>query len=891
MAVTESLDQYSLLRDGQSVHVRSVRPDDRDELLALNAAVSDRSLYLRFFGVSRWAADQFVNNDILGATAGPTLVAEVAGRIVGVAGFAPAAGAEAEIGILIADEFQHTGVGTVLLEYLASWARHQGIECFRAEVLAENGPMMRMLQDLGYPISAELVDGVEQVRMQLGPTAKLAERLGARDQLSDQASLRPLLSPRSVVLIGVGHRPESVGRRVLANLVSAQFTGTIAIVHPHEHEIDGIACVHSITELDPVPDLAVIAVPAEAVTRTVAECGRRGVPAAIVLSAGFAEFGPAGAEAQAELLRVARAHGVRLLGPNCLGVVNTAPAVHLNATFAPMPTTTGGLAIASQSGALGIGLIQAADRLGIGLAQFVSLGNKADISTNDLLLAWETEPQISTIALYLESFGNPQKFARIARRVSRTKPIVAIKSGRSVAGQRAGLTHTAAAAASEAAVDAMFDQAGVVRVEDLGGLLDACRVLTSCQRPRGPRIGIVGNSGGPEILAADAAVSAGLEVNPLSERLQDYLRRAAPALAASTNPVDLGAAVTPDHLEAATRVLLASGEIDLVLAVITPTSVAEPAALLEAVQRVAGSMAKPLTAVVTGAPDTSRPVALDRALPVFEFPEPAARALGVLWRYSRIRAELGEPVTPPVTPAPKPAADLVHQALLDGAEWLPPDQTAKLLALYGVSVAPYRLVASPDACAAAATELGFPVAIKAAGPVAHKTELGGVQLDVEDEAAARRAYAKVADLTGGAVLVQPMLTGDVEVLVGGLRDLRFGPLVAVGAGGVLTDLMDDRQILIAPVTPARVAVALKQLRMARLLTGFRGRRPVSTTALARLVHRVGQLVAELPEVAELDLNPVVCHGNSLIVTDAKIRLAEPIPAEDPTVRSLAAMPS
>jgi len=897
MTATDLIERYSLLADGRPLHVRSVQPEDEPGLLALNAAASDRSIYLRFFAANRQAADRYVSTEL--KAPGPdhhALLAEVGDQVVGVSSFSRVDEAQAEIAVLVADDFQHTGVGTLLLEHLASVARHCGIRQFVAEVLPENGTMIHALRDLGYRASSAFESGVDRIVLDLTPTDETWAALDSRDRTAEVASLRPLLAPRSVVLIGTGARSNSVGRQVLANLVSGGFVGTISIVHPRLPEIDGITCHPSVAALPNVPDLAVVAVPALAVVDVVAELGRHGVGAAAVLSSGFSELGADGIAEQQRLVRVAREHGIRLLGPNCLGLINTDPSVRLNATFAPLPLHRGGLAIASQSGALGIGLMHAAGRSGIGVAQFVSVGNKADVSGNDLLLAWQDDPAVSMIALYLESFGNPRKFARIARRVSRRKPILAIKAGRTHAGQRAGQSHTAAAASSDVVVDALFEESGVIRVDDMGALLDAVRALATGRWPEGPRVAIVGNSGGPEILAADAAAAAGLDVVELSESVQGYLRRAVPSLAGAANPVDLGAGVQPPQLESAIRLVLDSDEVDMVLGVVTQTSVADPAALTETFRRLAATTHKPILVVQTGEPDRSLAIDAQASVAFFEFPEPAARALATMWRYARIRRA-------PVEREARldiPGRLLARHRIIEAMEsqdfaatggWLSHREAAGLLDSYGVSVAPYRLARSADEAEAAATELGFPLAIKADGAIAHKTELGGVRLNIRDLAGLREAYAAVGGLTAGAVLLQPMISGDIEIVVGGLQDPQFGPVVMVGAGGILTDLLDDRRVLLAPAGPAEIRAAIDELKLARLLAGFRGRPPVSEAAVTELVGRIGQLVADLPDVAELDLNPVIGVGDSLTVVDVKIRLAAGAPRPDAAIRQLSVIPA
>ena len=897
MPAPELLDRHALLTDGRPVRIRAVQAADRSALLSLTAASSDRSIYLRFFTVSRRTAERYV--DFL--TRPPTaehaaLLAELDGRLIAVAGFERNGPDSAEIGVLVADDFQHEGVGTLLLEQLAALARRRGIASFIAEILVENAGMTKTLRALAYPIRSRITDGVSTLTVDLRPTDAVLAALDARDWVADGASLRPVLAPSSVVVVGAGSRDRSVGREVLRNLLQGGFRGELFVVNPNHRQVLGVPSVSSALELPVAADLAVIAVPAARVVDAVADCGRRGVRGVVVISSGFGEFSSDGRQRQRQLVQAVREHGMRLIGPNCLGLINTDPTVRLNATFAPLVVPSGGLALASQSGALGIAVLRAAAGSGLGISQFVSIGNKADVSGNDLLIAWAADRRTKVIGLYLESFGNPRKFARIARRVSECKPVLAIKAGRSQAGQRAGQSHTAAAAASDVIVDALFEQAGVLRVDTMEQLLDAARVLTELPLPAGPRVAVVGNSGGPGILAADAAVAAGLTVAALSEPLRADIRRLAPDAAGIDNPLDLGAGMQPGTLEAVLSVLLNSSEVDAVLGIVTQTLVADRDELETAFARAASLSDKPIVLVQTGEPNRSVPVAENRSLPVFGFPEPAALALGVAWRYAGIRrtaAGTAEPAAGNAEPEPPGQVRTTARRLLAGWQtddrgsgWLDSERAAALLELYGVRSCPHRLVHSEAQAEAAARQLGYPVALKLAG-VVHKTDADGVRLDIRDAGQLRSAYRKLAGHAPHGVLMQPMVAGDVEIIVGGLQDPVFGPVVMVGAGGVFADLVDDRRFLLAPVGPARAAAAIAELRLTRLLDGYRGRPPVSRPALARLVSQVSALVDDLPEIAEIDLNPVLGRGEELTAVDAKIRLADAAVRPDPAVRTLA----
>ena len=513
--------------DGGLVHIRVVTPGDASGVRALHARASDQSIYLRFFSVSRATAESYV--PLLTKPSGRNhhaLAACLHGEIVGVASFERLDRDAAEIALIVADDCQHEGIGMLLLEHLASVARHLGLRRFVAEVLTENRSMARLLRDIGFVTHTVVDRETTQVVLDLDPAERLITSIGERDRAADSASLNSLLAPRSIAIVGASDRVRSVGHQVLRNILEGGFTGTVEVVSPHNASILGVATVPSPDKLAVAPDLVIVAVPAEHVPAVVRACGERGARAVVLLSAGFGEVGQQGKALQDEVLDIVRGYGMRLVGPNCVGLVNTDPGVRLNATFAALPMQPGCFSMLAQSGAFGIAFLVSAARAGLGVSQFVSVGNKADVSGNDLMLRWERDPSTRVIGMYLESLGDPQRFARIARRVSRGTPILAIKSGRTAVGQRAGLSHTAAAASSDAAIGAVFRSGGVLRMSTMQDMLDAARVLSEQPLPAGSRVAIVGNSGGPEILAADSAVAAGLTVVDLRPTTQALLRSA-----------------------------------------------------------------------------------------------------------------------------------------------------------------------------------------------------------------------------------------------------------------------------------------------------------------------------------------------------------------------------
>ncbi|MGZ8782506.1 MAG: acetate--CoA ligase family protein, partial [Gaiellaceae bacterium] len=622
---------------------------------------------------------------------------------------------------------------------------------------------------------------------------------------------------------------------------------------------------------DPV-DLAVIAVPGEHVLAAAEDALRSGVRALVVISAGFAEVGSEGAERQDQLLALVRAHGARLIGPNCLGIAVAGP--RLNATFAARSAPSGNIGFSSQSGALGLALLEAADSRGLGLSAFVSIGNKADVSSNDLLEWWEDDEATELVLLYVESFGNPRRFGRLARRVARRKPILALKSGTSTTGQRAASSHTAALAGSEAGVNALFHQAGVTRASSLEELIDVATLLSSQPEPKGRQVAVLTNAGGLGILAADACDAAGLQLPAFGEETVSRLRKLVPAEASVANPIDMLGSATAASYEQALPIVLDDPHVDAVLVLFVPAVSAtadQVAVAVDAAARTAGS-AKPVLAVVmssAGVPDALRS---GSAAAAFAYPESAARALGrVAERAEWLRRPLGS--VPALEGIDRVAAARVVEVALARSEdsWLDAAETRELLTAYGLPLIPERVAGDADAAAQAAAELGFPAVVKSAVAGAHKTETGGVALDLENEAAVRSAAERI----GFPVIVQPMLRHGTELLAGLLQDPVFGPLVAFGPGGIHAELIGEASLRIAPLTDIDADELVTDGKAGRLVRGFRGAPAADLAALVDLVHRLAALGEDLPAVAELDLNPVLGFPDRAVAVDARVRIRRP----------------
>jgi len=863
-----------VLRDGSTMRFHAPLREDADALLAFYRRLSDHSLYLRFHGA------RAIGPELVAPLLDPdwhergALVGTKDDKIVAVANYVRLRDPRtAEIAFAVADELQGRGIATRLLERLADVATETGIEEFVAEVLIDNAAMLRVFAEAGFATSRETSHGTAEVRLALAPTEKLRERIDERDHVAVVSSLQPFFEPRTVAVVGASPRAGSIGGELFRNVLRGEFDGVAYPVNRSGASVAGVRAYTTVAEIGEPVDLAVICLPGHAVLDAAEEALEAGVRALCVISAGFAEIGSEGAARQEQLVAMIRAHGARLLGPNCLGIA--ASHRHLNATFGPHRVPAGNVGFSSQSGALGLAVLERAADRRLGLSAFVSVGNKADISSNDLLEYWEDDPDTGVVLLYLESFGNPRKFARVARRVARTKPIVAMKAGRTTTGARAASSHTAALAGSEAAVDALFDQAGVLRVDTLEDLLDVTGLLATQPLPRGRNVAVLTNAGGLGILCADACDAAGLTLPPLADATLEGLRAILPAEASVDNPVDMLGSAVGSTYEQALPFVLADPGVDAVIVLFVPPVVAGADEIAESVARAvdtAGRAEKPvLVSIISGAgtPDAllSAPVAS------FSYPESAARALG----RAAARAEW---LRQPQGRVPEldgiDAARAAGIARAAGDRWLTPAETRELLEAYGIPLVAERTACSVEEAVAAAAELGYPVVLKTAAAGVHKTEVGGVAVDLRDEAAVREAGERI----GAPLLVQSFVRGGVELLVGAFQDPVFGPLVALGPGGTLAELIGDAAFRLAPVTDADAAELVASGKVGRLLGGYRGAEPADAQSVSELLLRIGRLVDDVPEIAELDLNPVLARPEGCVAVDARVRVAP-----QPTTRS------
>jgi acyl-CoA synthetase (NDP forming)/GNAT superfamily N-acetyltransferase len=864
---------HALLRDGSIAEIRPLAAADEGELHALNERVSVRTRLMRYFSVSDRPGRWYVEHLMEQLPLGNALVARVNGELVGVASYArlesePGIG---ELAVLVDDQHQGTGLGSLLLEHVAHLARSAGINRLHAEVLAENAVMLAMLRASGLHLEARSSAGVTELRIDTFEDEQAQEAVLRRDVTSERASLERVLAPRSCAVVG-SSKEGSVGSRVVAALRGYGFTGPV-------HVVDRPGGLRALEHVD----LVVVCVPAKRVLDVAKDAAEVGAAGLLVLTAGFAETDAEGRVLQDELLRLCRAAGMRMIGPNCLGVVNTDPDVRLNATFCETRTPSGRIAVISQSGAVGIAALRHAERRRAGLSLFVSTGNKADVSGNDLLEYLADDDQTSVVAMYLESFGNPRKFARLVRMLSRTKPVVVVKSGRTAAGARAGQSHTAAAATPDVATDALLRSAGAIRADDMTELFELATVLDASPLPRGRSVAVIGNSGGPGVLAVDALAAAGLEVAELSEDTQRELRRLVPSSASVQNPVDLLATVTPEQVGQAVEVLLRDHSVDAVVSVYTAVTAGSEEHVAAAL--VAAADAVPDVPLLTTFPGADGPpTALTREgrpdLPFFEYPEQAARVLAKVVRYAEWRSA----TTPPLTGSPPSRLEGLLPVLSDvdvTPRWLDPDEVGTVLRALSIPAAPAVAARDIERAVGAADVVGYPVVLKAHGPtIVHKSDVGAVVTGIRDAAQLRQAWEQMATRLGTAMvggLVQRQLsTADgIELVVGGYVDEAVGPLVMVGLGGTLTDVLADRVLRVPPRSTEEALSQIAELRCAPVLGPFRGRPALDLHAVAGVLVAIGDLLSSCPEVTEVDLNPVLATPTGVWALDARIAVARP----------------
>ncbi|MEO7745987.1 MAG: GNAT family N-acetyltransferase [Actinomycetota bacterium] len=863
-----------VLRDGGVAHVRPIRPQDAPAVHAFHDAQSAESVYLRFFAplphLSEKDVARFTQVDHLNRVG---LVATLGDDIVGIARYDRIEGTSAEVAFNISDAHQGRGLGSVLLEHLTVAARERGITRFVAEVLPQNRKMMTVFTEAGYEVAHGYEDGVISLAFDISPTENSARVRESREHRAESRSMRGLLNPRSVVVVGASRDPDSIGHRLLENIRAGGFTGAVHAVNHDAFEVQGVASHARVTDSPGPIDLAVVAVPADAVDDVVRDCARAGVRGLVVVSAGFAETGEQGRRRQDQLVRVARANGMRVVGPNSFGVVNNDPLVRLNASLAPTLPPAGRFGLFSQSGALGIAVLDSAARRSLGVSTFVSAGNRADVSGNDVMQYWLDDTSTDAVGLYLESIGNPRKFSRIARRLARTKPVIVVKSGVSSFSVPPGHAVRASRLPREA-LDEMLRQSGVIRVENVHQLFDVAQLVVHQPLPQGPRVAVVTNSDALGVLAADACTSWGLEV--------------------VHGPVALPSAAAAQEFREALSLAFADPDVDSVVVGFIPPLVTLDTEVATAVAEVAGASQKACVATFLGMRGVTDALSSGaRTVPAYPTPEDSVRALVSATRYSQWRQrDRGGRVAP--GPLYRDAARAVVAAAAplgpDGV-WLTNAQSAELLAAYGIELWPSFPVRTADEAAAAAVRVGYPVVLKAtAEGLRHRADLGAVRLDIGREDQLSEAFAEMHErlqaLGEDVFAVQAMAPAGLACVVRSTEDPLFGPVVEFGVGGPPTELLGDVARRFPPLREGDVADLVRSVRAAPLLFGHRGAAPVDVDALEDLIARLSVLADELPQVAYLELNPVVVSTRGLAVLDAGIRLAEPPGRTDTDQRRL-----
>ena len=885
-----------ILRDGSTAFVRLARVEDKQALSDFFGHCSLETMRRRFFSLSRPCSDVVAahcdNSEPHSAlTLVVTRTREGEPCIVATGSYFSKDERTAEVAFAVDDGIQGKGLGTLLLERLALLATRNGFTRFWAVTHADNRSMRDVFRESGFAVKESMEGGDIEVNLSVLPNETSVSRTELRDRVSTVASLRPFFQPKSVAVIGASRNPSSIGYRILECLALNGFKGSIYPVNPSAAEIRGLRTYATVRELPESADLAVIAVPRDAVLGVLDDCAARGVRAVIIITAGFAEVNSVGRELQQRLIEKARGYGMRMIGPNCLGLINTDPSIRLNASFSPVFPPAGRIAMSSQSGALGLAVLAAARRFGLGLSTFVSVGNKADVSGNDLLQYWEEDPATDVILLYLESFGNPRRFARIARRVSRRKPIVAIKSGRTKAGGRAAGSHTAALAASEVAVDALFRQSGVIRADTLEEMFDLAAALGSQPLPLGRRIAIITNAGGPAILCADACEAGGLVIPEFSAVLRSRLAASLPAAASTANPVDMIASATPEQYGQVIDNVLASGEVDALIVIYIPAGQSETEAFVGAIRtsvgkaRAAGKSDTPVLACLMAEPGAwAAPDLNGERIPIYAFPEAPARTLGKIMAYAEWRVS-SEGSIPDFENLNLPSASAVCRRALAqrGTGWLTANEIRVVLEAVGLQLPPGGVAGTAQEAVELATKIGFPVAVKLAShQLVHKTEQGGVCLNLADADAVGRAFDEIRDRLKrenqldamDGVLVQPMISGGVEVMMGVTQDPLFGPLIAFGLGGIYVEILADVSFRVTPLTDRDAAEMVHSIRGYRLLQGYRGHPATNIEDIEEVLLRLSRLVEEIPEISEVDLNPVIAMppGEKCRIVDARIRV-------------------
>lgn len=858
-----------ILRDGRICHIRPIRPSDRESLANFHESLSAQTVYYRFFApypsLTDKDLDRFTQVDYVDRIA---FIAEDAGTLIGVGRYDRIDRASAEIAFVISDEHQGRGLGSILLEHLATTARENGISRFEAEVLPTNRRMLSTFEEAGYKPSSSMEEGVVSLHFDINPTETSREVMQAREHRAEARSMEYLLAPRGVVLIGASRREGSIGNLLLRNLRDGGYEGPLYAIHPQAQEIETVPCLPSLEDVPGPIDLAVIALPAADVTDATTACGAARVRGAVIVSSGFGESGPEGRVLQDRLVTHARSSGVRIIGPNALGLINTGPDVRLNASLVAQMPPAGRVGFFAQSGALGASLLSEARRRGLGVSSFVSAGNRVDISANDMLQYWEDDEATGVVLLYLESVGNPRKFTRVARRLAPKKPVVAVRSGRS--SQALPLGHTVRRTTlPPQAVDAMFEQAGVMQVDTVSELFDVASLLCMQPLPKGGRVRIVGNSDAVAVLTADACEAKGLSI--------------------AGQPRTIAHNATDEDLVDAIREAVTDPNSDAVILVHVPVLHGDDPAVIRSAIAVSMNSSKPILAVSLSLNQEMAVVRADGAeglpgmgaIPVFREVEPAAKALATTVEYARwLKRPKGE--TPDLPDVQQDKARRLMESIRErvtqthGEDAQVPVDDADLQGLlecYGIRLWDSHWVGTENHAVEVADKIGYPVVLKTVHPgLAHRPDLGGVRFNLENPRAVRTAYLSLtATLPPEAqkrLVLQQQAPPGISVVIEKREDALFGPVVSFGLAGDVPRLLDDRSYRIPPLTDRDAHSLISTPKASPLLFGYRNAPRVDTEGLVDVINRVARLAEDIPELTRLELNPVIASANSVAVIGA-----------------------
>jgi acyl-CoA synthetase (NDP forming)/GNAT superfamily N-acetyltransferase len=857
-----------LLRDGRTAHIRPIQSDDEQLMVEFYDRVSDESKYYRFFSpmpkLSERDVRRFTHVDHRDRVA---LVMLLQGRMIAVGRFDVVKPQEAEVAFLVEDQHQGRGIGQLLLEHLAQAGRERGVERFIAEVLPDNTRMIQTFRDAGYRVASGYADGVITLEFPIDPTDTAIGVMHDREHVAESASIHRFFHPASVAIVGASRRQDTIGQLLVRNLVNADFTGRVYVVNPAATAVSGMPAYKSVNEIPDDVEVAIVAVPADAVTDVVLDCAAKGVHGLIVISSGFAETGEEGRRRQRHLVGLSRSYGLRLIGPNCLGVINTDPTVSVNASLSSVMPARGRAGFFCQSGALGSAILEKVKNRGLGISTFVSAGNRADVSGNDLLQYWEEDEATEVVMMYLESIGNPRKFSRIARRVSLRKPIVAVRSGRTTQGVPMGHT-VRKISAPQAAVDAMFRQAGIIQVDTLEDMFDVAQLLAHQPLPRGRRVAIVGNSDALGLLAADAAAAVGLVVN---------------------RSVALGAEATAEDFEDALDDAIDDEDVDSVIAVYIPPLNVSGDEVANVLAAVGEQSDKPLVSSFLGAqgipellrvPDVAGSTAGRGSVPSYPGVEAAVRALARVVEYAVwLRTPDGAPADPGVV-EPVAAKAFVQRQLAGRTDevHLDPEQVSELLASYGIEVWPRIPVASLKEAQAAAKALDWDVVLKATREsVRERPDRQHVWLNIDTASEMKEAWGTLSALApdpeSADFVVQKNAPTGVPISIRSFEDPLFGPVVSFGISGPIIELLGDWAYRIPPLGEHDVAAMVREVKSSPLLFGYRGADPVDIGAIEDLITKVAHLQNDLPEVCALELSLALAGVDGVTVLTASVRLA------------------